>query len=196
MNTRPTSNRLWKILFFLLLTLNLAFIGVITYRLIAPSSSLPAVSQVENNQAAQLGRFTTTREQLNTSLDRFLHDYQTKDLSYDFYATEQELLFQGQYQLLGQSLPLTVAFTPNVLTDGNIQLDISRVVAGTLSLPKEIILAYVASSYQLPEFINIDAKKAQVRIALTQLETDQGLYFQAKELDLAQDRLVFDLYKR
>ncbi|MDY4761972.1 YpmS family protein [Streptococcus thoraltensis] len=188
---------LWKYLFLILLAMNLAFVGVVAYRVIQPREQ--KISQKSESKgkatAVKAGSFVTTREELNNTAAAFLEDYQSKGLKYEFYTTSSQVLFQGSYRLLGYEIPLYVYFEPYVLKNGDVQLEVTSVSAGTLTLPKKEILSYISNAYDIPDFLAIKPKKSEIILSLKDIKLSNGLYAKATEFDLANDRISFDLFK-
>lgn len=177
--------------------MNLAFVGVVAYRVIQPREQKinQTSSAKEKPVAVKAGSFVTTREALNNTAAAFLEEYQSKGLSYEFYTTSSQVLFQGTYKLLGYDIPLYVYFEPSVLKNGDVQLEVTSVSAGTLSLPKKEVLSYIATAYHIPKFLDIKPKKSEIILSLKDITLSHGLYAKATEFDLANDRIIFDLYK-
>lgn len=191
------TNSLWKFLFLILLAMNLAFVGVVAYRVIQPREQ--KITQTSSTKGKSVdvkaGSFVTTREALNNTVAAFLEEYQSKGLRYEFYTTSSQVLFQGTYKLLGYEIPLYVYFEPSVLKNGDVQLEVTSVSAGTLSLPKKEVLSYIATAYHIPKFLAIKPKKSEIILSLKDITLSNGLYAKATEFDLANDRISFDLYK-
>lgn len=188
---------IWKYLFLILLAMNLAFVGVVAYRIIQPREQ--RISQQSDSKgkasAIKAGSFVTTREELNNTAAAFLEDYQSKGLTYEFYTTSSQVLFQGSYRLLGYEIPLYVYFEPYVLKNGDVQLQVTSVSAGTLTLPKKEVLSYISNAYDIPKFLAIKPKKSEIILLLKDIKLSNGLYAKATEFDLANDRISFDLFK-
>ncbi|MFV8063566.1 YpmS family protein [Streptococcus pluranimalium] len=190
------SHTIWKYLFLILLALNLAFVSVVVYRVLQPrEQKMTAENTSKRKTPIKAGSFVTTREELNNTAAAFLEDYQTKGFRYEFYTTSSQVLFQGAYTLLGYEVPLYVYFEPFVLSNGNVQLEVKSVSAGTLSLPKKEVLSYISNAYDIPDFLAIKPKKSKIILSLKDIELSNGLYAQATEFDLANDRIRFDLFK-
>lgn len=187
---------IWKLLFLILLACNLALVCVATYRILTPQEQVVHRKNQDDSHDVKAGSFITNRDELNNMVSSVLKKYQSKKLTYQFYATSNDVMFQGTYKLLGANIPLYVYFKPHVLNNGNLQLEITNVSAGTLSLPKKEILSYITSTYKLPQFIIIKPNKSQVLVTLKDLEFADGLYAKAEEFDLTTNNIRFDLYKK
>ncbi|MGT2965155.1 YpmS family protein [Streptococcus acidominimus] len=187
----------WKWGFLALLAALLAFCLIIVERVSSPrEDTTTAVLSTNSSSDEKLGTFMTSKEQLNSMLATYLKDYQTDTFSYKVTATNQFLLFEGTYNIWGLDIPLYVYFQPNKLNDGSVLLTVSEISAGTLSLPKEEILSYIKKQSQLPAFVKIDASKATVTIQLTEVENAQKIYVKANTIDLYNNQLIFDIYRK
>lgn len=185
----------WKWLFLLLLALNIGFVVVVGSRLLEIRE--PYVSEIVENEedAIKIGTFVTDREQVNDTISAFLSDYQSKDMTYTIYATEDKVLFEGKYKLLGYNVPLYVYFTPSTLKNGAIQLKVTSFSVGSLPLPQTTVLKYIKSSYDLPEIIEVIPKESTININVQDLENKLGVYLKATNIDLVGDQIQFDIYK-
>ncbi|HFI0150501.1 TPA: YpmS family protein [Streptococcus suis] len=195
MRQRKIGNlNIWKWAFLLLLSCLLGLSIVVISRVTTSRENTTQISSSDSD--AQIGTFTTTRDQLNDTVATYLEEYQTKDSSYKLYATNQQVLFEASYEVFGTKVPLYIYFQPNKLENGNILLTITEISAGTLSLPTKEILTYVQKSYKLPSFVTVDAEQSTVSILLTEIENDLGIYIKANTIDLYNDQIIFDLYKK
>lgn len=195
MKQKTNGNNIWKWLFLLLVAaifgLGLVLAGrMLTYR--EDTSQI----KVSKGEETKIGTFTTTRDQLNDTVATYLKDYQTKDFSYKLYASNQQVLFEGEYAILGQKVPLYIYFQPSKLEDGSVLLTVSEISAGTLYLPKREILTYLKKNYKLPVFIHIDADKATILIQLSAMKNELDIYVKANTIDLYNDQIIFDIYRK
>lgn len=179
-----------------LLALNIAFVSVIASRLIQVRE--PATENVKtlNTKSVKVGSFTTTKSQLNDTVAAFLKDYQTTKTHYKVYATSSSILFEGTYKLLGYEVPLYIYFDPSRLENGAVQLKVTSFSVGTLPLPESEVLQYVKSSYKLPSIVEILPKQSAININLQKLDNKDGIYLQATRLDLVNDKISFDIFKK
>ncbi len=196
MKLRKVGNlNFWKWLFLLQLALMLGGGLVLLSRFQTKREDLTKL--VPTNQTdTKVGTFTTDREQLNQSIANYLKEYQTKDFSYQLFVTSQQVVFEGSYQLFGVTLPLYIYFQPFKMEDGSILLQILEISAGSLSLPKADVLAYLQKNYKLPSFVKIDSEEAQVQLQITELENSLGLYGKANTIDLYNNQIIVDIYRK
>lgn len=198
MPTKSKQQRLnwWKWGFLFLLAANLAFVAVLSGRLLERRE--PELEQVVKppKKALKIGSFETNREQLNHTISRYLEDYQTKNLSYEVVVGTTTVMFEGTYEFLGYQVPLYIYFNPYQLEDGRIQMDIASFSVGTLPLPAQDVLRYVKASYSLPPFVTISPKKGTIILDLTKLSNRQGIYLEARQIDLLNDKFRLDILKK
>lgn len=185
----------WKWAFLLLLAALLACSAVLVFRTTTRRETTNRITTT-SKQDTKIGTFTTTRDQLNDTISTYLKDYQTKDFTYKVYATNQLVLFEGKYKLFGATIPLYIYFQPSKLKDGSVLLTVTEISAGTLSFPKEEVLTYLQKNYKLPKFIGIDSAEATVKINLVDIKNDLDIYVKANTIDLYNDQIIFDLYRK
>ncbi len=95
-----------------------------------------------STEDTKVGTFSTNREQLNQTLTNYLKEYQTEEFSYQLFVTSQQVVLKD-YQIFGVTIPLYIYFQPSKMEDGSILLRIIEISAGSLSLPKAEVLAYL-----------------------------------------------------
>ncbi|HFI0352432.1 TPA: YpmS family protein [Streptococcus suis] len=196
MKLRKVGNlNIWKWLFLVQLALMLGGGIVLLNRFQTKREDLITLVPTNQNDT-KVGTFTTDREQLNQSIANYLKDYQTEEFSYQLFVTNQQVVFEGSYQLFGVTLPLYIYFQPFKMEEGSILLQILEISAGSLSLPKADVLAYVQKNYKLPSFVKIDSKEAQVQLQITELENSLGLYGKANTIDLYNNQIIVDIYRK
>ncbi|MFI3087167.1 YpmS family protein [Streptococcus sp. 2022WUSS037] len=186
---------IWKWLFLAQLAL-LIGCGIVLYtRIQTDREDLTKLVQT-STEDTKVGTFSTNREQLNQTLTNYLKDYQTEEFSYQLFVTSQQVVFEGSYQIFGVTIPLYIYFQPSKVEDGSILLRIIEISAGSLSLPKAEVLAYLQKNYKLPAFVKIDSEQAQVQVQLTELKNKFGLYGKANTIDLYNDQFIVDIYRK
>lgn len=187
----------WKLAFILLVSAQLALVTVVASRLIEVREPITeAVATVDEQADMSIGSITTTKEQLNKTLAAYLTDLKAKNLTFKFYASSTTMLFEGSYIFLGYRVPLYIYFEPYVSEKGAVQLKLTSFSAGTLSLPEGEVLKYLSKAYQLPGFVKVESDKSLITIDLTKLKNEQNIYLKAKKIDLKNDVISFEIYKK
>ncbi|WP_422803593.1 YpmS family protein [Streptococcus sp. FT1-106] len=187
---------IWKWLCLLILAINLAFVGVVASRIIQIREPEAENIATKTKGGIKIGTFSTTKEQLNKTVVSYLEDYQKKGMTYKLYATSSQILFEGTYTLLGYEVPLYVYFQPSRLENGAVQLKVTSFSVGTLPLPEEQVLKYIKSSYDLPKFVKIQPNQSTITINVQNLDNEEGIYLKAQTINLVNDDISFDIYKK
>ncbi|HFI0631513.1 TPA: YpmS family protein [Streptococcus suis] len=196
MRLRKVGNlNIWKWLFLVQLALMLGGGIVLLNRFQTKREDLITLVPTNQNDT-KVGTFTTDREQLNQSIANYLKDYQTEDFAYQLFVTSQQVVFEGSYQLFGVTLPLYIYFQPFKMEDGSILLQILEISAGSLSLPKADVLAYVQKNYKLPSFVKIDSKEAEIHLKISEWANKFGFYGKANTIDLYNNQIIVDIYRK
>lgn len=189
-------NNLWKWGFIVLFAVNCGFFVLIGSRLLQKPSDLTQTKTTKRVATTKIGTLVTTKEQLNTAINSYLVDYQSSNTQYQTYITNSGILFETTYTLLGYKTPLSLYLQPYRLETGAIQLKITSFTVGTLSLPESEVLQYIKSSVKLPDFVEIIPKKSVININLQNIKIKEKLIIKAKTVDLINDKITFDLYKK
>jgi uncharacterized protein YpmS len=183
----------WAIAFFVLLALVIGT-GVVFVNRVTSIREPKLAVLAQNSQTGQpAATLNSTKEQVNELINTTLEQYQTKDQTYKFYLDKQAVL-ETTYRFLGLDIPLYVYFEPYKTEDGNIQLKVQSISAGTLSLPTGTILSFLKSSVKLPAFVEVKSKDKMIVIRLDQLKLGDSLSVKANRIDLINDKISFDLY--
>lgn len=185
----------WKIAFLVLVGLILGTGVFITSRILDtkpfPVKETPAI--VERN-GTPVVNISSNKTQVNELIDFYLADYREKSgLDYEFVLNDQAML-KGEFKLLGVPINFYLYFDPYVMEDGNVQLKAKSLSIGTLGVPISEVMKLIKRSYELPEWIEIDAKEKTVMIRLDQFRMQNGLFIKAEKIDLVDDVIQASLY--
>lgn len=186
----------WKWAFLLLIAAILALGIVLLGRIQTSREDTSKIALIETDADTKIGTFSTTRSQLNDTIATYLEEYQTDQFSYKLYSTNQMVLFEGTYELFGLPIPLYIYFQPSKLEDGSVLLQVSEISAGTLSLPRKEILTYLQKHYKLPDFVTVNQDNATVHVQLNAIKNNLDIYVKANTIDLYNDQIIFDIYRK
>ncbi len=186
---------IWKWLFIILLALNIAGVVFIAIRVTSPRDQTVLNQNSTNRSDQKVAQITSTTSQLNELINSYLETYQTKEMTYKFYISNQQAVLEASYKLFGTKIPLYIYFEPLALSDGSISLSVQNISAGSLSLPTSEVLQIV-KAYDLPDFVQVESKKNQVVINLPKINVSGNLYIKANQIDLAKGNFVFDFMKK
>ncbi|MCI5871061.1 MULTISPECIES: YpmS family protein [Streptococcus] len=186
----------WKWACLALLALNLAFLGVLASRIITIREPNASKITETKTDAISVGTFTTDKEKLNQTILSYLEPYQSNKMTYKLYASNDTIMFEGSYSLLGYDLPLYVYFEPYKLENGAVQLKVTSFSVGTLPLPEKEVLQYIKSSYDLPDIVAVKPSQSAIIINLQNMKNTNGIFIKANKIDLVNDEITFDIYKK
>ena len=97
---------------------------------------------------------------------------------------------------LGKEYPLYIYFQPSKIEDGSILLTLKDFSVGTLKLPKKTVMQVLSTNKDLPDFVKIDSKEATIKIELAKIKNEMDFYVKANTIDLYNDQIIFDLYRK
>lgn len=179
----------WKVAFFALLLIVLSSIVGIFLWATSPSEdlSIPNESkiQTETDHTLQVELSAQDFEKvINKLLENEFDSFQLN------VTTHVELL--SELKVFGITVPIALYFDPEVI-DGNIQLKQTAANVGKFNLPSETVLKIMKDSIEFPNWIVIRPDLNVIDIDLSKVELMDGTKVKAKEIDLAQDKVVLEI---
>lgn len=189
-----TPINIWKWLFLGLVSFLFATSLVILARFSTVREDVRQLQTSSQEGDVKIGSMTTTRAQLNETIKVMLTSYHLSN--YKLYADNQQMLLEGQLNFLGKDYPLYIYFLPSKLEDGSILLTLKDFSVGTLKLPKQMVLQILSKNKDIPNFVKIDSKEATIRIELAKIKNEMDFYVKANTIDLYNDQIIFDLYRK
>ncbi|WEV61137.1 YpmS family protein [Streptococcaceae bacterium ESL0729] len=197
-NRKPSGKNIYKYLFLTLLAVNLFVGGFLAIKVFAPWSQ-PTISDEsgvdhELEVATRVAQIGMTSSELNHVINYYLQK-NYKPSNYKLAVTDK-ITLSGSYQFFFAKFPLTMTFVPQVLDNGNIELDVDSLTAGSLNLPKDKALSYVKESYKFPNFIVVSPSKEKITIDLASLALDDDLLVEADQIDLKNEKIIFNLLQK
>ncbi|EOT47506.1 MULTISPECIES: YpmS family protein [Enterococcus] len=185
----------WKIACLLIIGVLLGTGIFLTSRVLEtkpfPVKETPEIVEREGTPVVNI---SSNKKQVNALIDFYLTDYKEKsDLDYEFVLADQAML-KGEFKLLGVPINFYLYFDPYVMEDGNVQLKAKSLSIGTLGVPISEVMKLIKRSYELPKWIEIDAKEKTVMIRLDQFRMQNGLFIKAEKINLVDDVIQASLY--
>ncbi|WEV45625.1 YpmS family protein [Streptococcaceae bacterium ESL0687] len=195
---KAKSRNVWKYFFIVLLGLNLAGGGFLALKVFAPWSQPTITMENEGDHdlevASRVAKVEMTSSELNHVVNYYLEkNYKSKNYNLNI---ADKITLTGSYQFFFAKFPLTITFVPQVLDNGNVELVVDSLTAGSLNLPKEKALTYIKESYKFPNFIVVNPSKEKITIDLSNLSLDDGFIVEASQIDLKNEKIVFDLLQK
>ncbi|WP_347301364.1 YpmS family protein [Dolosigranulum savutiense] len=188
------SFNIWK---YICLTFFALIVGLYIYVAFFVSADSTSISQASREQAGEVAhiKMEATRENAEHFIDQYLAQMnQDENFHYDINLQEDGLYVAGNVSYLGMTYPFEMQTTPEVLDNGNIQLNIESITVSNFELPRELILTILSTRDTFPDFIAINAEANYIGVNLTELTLDNGVSFGAEVIDLPADQLELSVY--
>ena len=108
----------------------------------------------------------------NTELAVIANEYMKSEESLTGYSVEitDVVTLKGETVLLGLSIPFSLSGEPHATTDGNLQMKVTGISLGGLSLPEKEALSLLAQFLTLPVFVSLDADSETVLMNLASMD--------------------------
>lgn len=182
----------WKFLFLLLLVINLACVLVFVGLLFAPADELAQKKNEVSKDYVNLS-VETNKADLTKVINSFLKkEAKSTPLQYKVLLTERVMLV-GAITVFGKEIDMVMTFKPEVQENGDLRLQQEAFTVGQVSLPVTFVLRYINDYYNLPEWVQIDAKKQDIYVYLSEMEMKSDMKVAVDTFDLSKDELRFNL---
>ena len=181
----------WKLVCILLLSLFAIFLTTVVIMISTLPEPLMQTSETENYaEGVPIAFVTLQRDGINRLIYHAIPDLQQNNLEISI-VLEDEVIISGSYEVFGFHVPFSVNMMATALPDGNILLETHVMYLGQFELPAYILLALIAESITLPDYVYIQGENILIR--LDQIRVNH-IRVHANDLDLARDVAVFELY--
>ena len=182
----------WKFLFLTLLALNLVCVLIFLGLLFAPNKEVSPKEKVISTNHVNLS-VETNKEDLTRVINNFLKK-EAKDnpLNYKVLLTERVMLL-GTITVFGKEIDMVMTFKPEVIENGDLRLQQEAFTVGQVSLPVSFVLRYINDYYNLPEWVQIDSKKQDIYVYLSEMKMKSDMKVAVETFDLSKDELRFKL---
>ncbi|WP_077618490.1 YpmS family protein [Bacillus sinesaloumensis] len=182
----------WKFLFLTLIGINLVCVLLFFGFLFAPNKEVKKKEIVDSNEYVNLS-VQTNKEDLTRVINNFLKkEAKNNPLNYKVLLTERVMLL-GTITVFGKEIDMVMTFKPEVLDNGDLRLQQEAFTVGQVSLPVSFVLRYINDYYNLPEWVQIDAKQQDIYVYLSEMEMKSDMKVAVETFDLSKDELRFTL---
>ena len=191
---KRTINKKWKLLFYILLTINIIVFLTITLLIFWPVSETEEPTVVDHSEEEGSEFIVrTTKENLNelvnAYMDKFLHD--TKH-QYSI-SLEDDVHLQGELPAFSSTVPLSVHLEPIVQDNGDVILKQKSISIGLLELPNKKIMEYIKKYLPMPEWVTVNPEKEEIYVAVTQMDIKSNFKVGIERIDLEANNLAFKI---
>lgn len=183
----------WKILFFLLLGINIASAAVVSILIsLPPDHEGTEMARVDNGEDVKFV-INTNKEDLNKVINHYLEkEGLTGPINYKVLLRDEVELY-GTMPVFSRDLKMKLTFEPEALDNGNLVLRQKSISIGQLQLPVSYVLKFVRDSYHLPDWVTIVPNDEMVYVALQKLKLKSDVKVKVNEFDLKKDKIKFTL---
>ncbi|HZW68351.1 MAG TPA: YpmS family protein [Pseudogracilibacillus sp.] len=186
----------WKVLFFIMLALNLLFISVsvyIIYPLVKPvAEDDELISMPPLTSAGTPIYIHATKENITGVVESFLRENQEEE-SFTI-LLDDTVDFLTDASLFGLELSLEARFEPIVEPDGNLSLKQKAISFGRIQIPNEYALKYIANSFDLPPWVHIRPSEEMIYLDLHAAQVGKEYFVKVNKFDLTNDELIFEVH--
>ncbi len=180
----------WKLAFFALAFAVIAGVAGIAYWALSDTEEVakPPVLKTEGN----IVTIETTAKEFEAIAKQYLNNTIQKS------PVPVEIVVGEQIQLLstltvfGVDVPMAMDFDP-LVEDGNIVLQQTAMNIGKLDIPPKTVLKVMQDSVEFPSWVTVIPNDEQIYVDISRLNIAAGSRVRAKEIDLTQDKIVFEV---
>jgi uncharacterized protein YpmS len=187
----------WRTAFLTLAAIIIVIIAVITFSIIKLTETDGKTVQFPHDTpkvTAPIFMVQANKERLAAMINHELQKHQTGNLSYGVDLTN-DVTLDGALNVLGLDIPFDLSFDP-VVKDGDIILKETGVKLGDINLPDQEVLKFIDKGTDLPEWITVEPDKKQIYVDLTAMDLKEHFYLKAKKMDMANNQIEFNVYRK
>ena len=186
----------WKIAFFTLSGLVLLIVMIVV---VLFYKHFPEVSEdhfIQQSPSADEATFTiqTTKGRLNNLIASRIEQIPS-EIPYVVELQADKVQFRSAFGVLGQQIPITVNFLPEVVDNGDLLLKVETFSLGLLNLPVEQVLQLISSWIDFEDWIVTYPVDRVVEIKVTEMKVNEEdtIHFRFIRFDLEQDHIELEM---
>ncbi|WP_161525829.1 YpmS family protein [Trichococcus alkaliphilus] len=183
----------WKIAF---ITLSLVLVIAVVWLFSKITMEQPAQTATDAQVTAQSeDQLSVGLSLSNTELAAIANEYMKSEESLAGYSVEitDVVTLKGETVLLGFTVPFALSGEPHATTDGNLQMKVTDISLGGLSLPEKEALSLLAQFLTLPAFVNLDAGSETVLMNLASMELPKESAIRLLSIDKGTKEYSFEV---
>lgn len=183
----------WKIAF---ITLSLVLVIAVVWLFSKITMEQPAQTATEAQVTAQSeDQLSVGLSLSNTELAAIANEYMKSEESLAGYSVEitDAVTLKGETVLLGLSIPFALSGVPHATTDGNLQMKVTAISLGGLSLPEKEAMSLLAQFLTLPAFVSLDAESETVLMNLASMDLPKESAIRLLSIDKGTKEYSFEV---
>jgi len=183
----------WKIAF---ITLSLVLVIAVVWLFSKITMEQPAQTATEAQVTAQSeDQLSVGLSLSNTELAAIANEYMKSEEGLTGYSVEitDAVTLKGETVLLGLSIPFALSGEPHATTDGNLQMKVTAISLGGLSLPEKEAMSLLAQFLTLPAFVSLDAESETVLMNLASIDLPKESAIRLLSIDKGTKEYSFEV---
>jgi uncharacterized protein YpmS len=188
--------RSWQIAFFSLLGLVMFIVitAVVLFHQYFPDVTDEHFTYQSPLKKEATFTIQTNKERLNTLIATRIEE-NPSDVPYMVELLEDKVQFKTAFQVLGQRVPVTINFLPEVVNNGDVILKVETFSLGLLNLPVEQALQLISTWIEFADWIVTYPAERIVEVKVTEIkiENNDNISFQFTTFDLQQDKIELEM---
>jgi len=170
----------WKIAF---LTLSLILVLAVVWLFSKITTERPSPAETDGLSLS------------NSELALIANEYLKSEKSLAGYSLGivDAVTLKGETILLGLVIPFALSGEPHATADGNLQLKVTDISLGGLSLPEREALSLLAQFLTLPAFVSLDAESETATIAISAIDLPKESGIRLISIDKQSKEYAFEV---
>lgn len=183
----------WKYAFITLVALIVICFGYLGTKVMSSPTNNYTVSNKIADTNEKVFTVNMTKAEANKMAQYYLkHTLNNGKTDYQL-ILKKDAELTGSIAFLGVKIHFTILMQPYAKTNGDVLLKAKEMKIGDLSLPISFVMNYIKNSFKTPKWVSIDGKSKTILLKFTQFTTKEGYGIRAKNIDLANDKLSFEV---
>lgn len=105
---------------------------------------------------------------------------------------DDKIYMDSMLTVFNVDVPIRMAFDP-IVSEGNIILKQTSMNVGKLNIPPKTVLKIMDDAVNFPDWITIQPNDEEIYVDLSRVNIAEGSRVRAKEIDLANDKILLEL---
>ena len=183
----------WKYAFIALVAIIVVGLGIIGTKVLSSPTDNYQVSSKIANDDSKVFTVNMNNQEANKMAQYYLkHTLNDGKTDYQL-ILKNDAELTGSIAFLGAKIHFTILMQPYAKTNGDVLLKAKEMKIGSLSLPISFVMNYIKNSFKTPEWVSIDGGKKTILLKFTKFTTKEGYGIRAKNIDLKNDKLSFEV---
>jgi len=183
----------WKYAFIALVAILVIGFGYLGTKVLSSSSDSYKVTSKITDKNAQVFTVNMNKQEANKMAQYYLKNTLNDGKTDYQLILKKDAELTGQIAFLGAKIHFTIEMQPYAKTNGDVLLQAKEMKIGDLSLPISFVMNYIKNSFKTPEWVSIDGKQKTILLKFTKFTTKDGYGIRAKNIDLKNNKLSFDV---